>query len=146
MPGSILNQFSMDENNGYFRITTTKGNLWGDGENISKNNLYVLDPDLNICGSLENIAPGERIYSTRFMGSRAYMVTFKKVDPLFVIDLKDVKNPKVLGALKIPGYSDYLHPYDGNYRINFGKDAIELENEGANGLPRNYNEKRARRR
>lgn len=130
VPGSILNQFSMDENKGYFRIATTKGNLWGEGESISKNNMYVLDSDLSICGSLEDVAPGEKIYSVRFMGDRAYMVTFKKVDPLFVIDLKDAKKPTILGALKIPGYSDYLHPYDENHIIGFGKDAIELSNKG----------------
>jgi inhibitor of cysteine peptidase len=130
VPGSILNQFSMDEDKGYFRIATTKGNLFGEGENISKNNMYVLDSDLNICGSIEDVAPGERIYSVRFMGDRAYMVTFKKVDPLFVIDLKNPKKPTILGALKIPGYSDYLHPYDENHIIGFGKDTIELSNEG----------------
>jgi len=133
VPGSILNQFSMDENNGFLRIATTKGEIWRDDENKSKNNLYVLNSDLDICGSLEDIAPGEKIYSTRFMGNRAYMVTFKKVDPLFVIDLKDAKNPKILGALKIPGYSDYLHPYDENHIIGFGKDTIELSNEGSSG-------------
>lgn len=130
VPGSILNQFSMDEDKGYFRIATTRGNLFGEGEDISKNNMYVLDSDMNTCGSIEDIAPGERIYSVRFMGDRAYMVTFKKVDPLFVIDLKDPKNPAILGALKIPGYSDYLHPYDENHIIGFGKDTIELSNEG----------------
>lgn len=129
VPGSILNQFSMDEYKGFFRIATTKGDLFGEGENISKNNLYVLDSDMAVCGSLEDIAPGERIYSTRFMGDRAYMVTFKKVDPLFVIDLKDATKPEILGALKIPGYSDYLHPYDENHIIGFGKDTIELANE-----------------
>lgn len=127
VPGTILNQFSMDEHNGYFRIATTKGTVWGRGENISKNNLYVLNDTMSIVGRLEGIAPGEKIYSTRFMGDRAYMVTFKKVDPLFVIDLKDPQNPKILGKLKIPGYSDYLHPYDDNHIIGFGKDTIEAK-------------------
>jgi uncharacterized secreted protein with C-terminal beta-propeller domain len=131
VPGSILNQFSMDESGGFFRIATTKGSLFGEGELTSKNNMYVLDSDLEICGRLEDVAPGERIYSARFMGDRAYMVTFKKVDPLFVIDLKDPKNPTILGALKIPGYSDYLHPYDENHIIGFGKDTIELSNENS---------------
>jgi len=85
--------------------------------------LYVLNEDLETIGKIEDIAPGERIYSARFMGERAYMVTFKKVDPLFVIDLKEPTAPKILGKLKIPGYSDYLHPYDENHIIGFGKDA-----------------------
>ena len=123
VPGSILNQFSMDENNGYFRIATTVGDVWGTGKNASKNNLYVLDDTMNLSGKIENIAPGEKIYSVRFMGDKGYMVTFRKVDPLFVMDLKDPTNPKILGKLKIPGYSDYLHPYDENHIIGFGKDA-----------------------
>ncbi len=125
VPGDILNQFSMDEDKGYFRIATTKPK--------PSNNLYILDNNMKITGSVEDIAPGERIYSVRFMGDRAYMVTFKTVDPLFVIDLKDAKNPKILGALKIPGYSDYLHPYDENHIIGFGKDTIEIINKDRNG-------------
>ncbi len=127
VPGHILNQFSMDENKGYFRIATTTGDVWRNDDNTSKNNLYVLDRDLQIVGSLEGIAPGETIYSTRFMGDRAYMVTFRTVDPLFVIDLKEPSNPTILGKLKIPGYSDYLHPYDENHIIGFGKDTIEVK-------------------
>lgn len=127
VPGHILNQFSMDEYKGYFRIATTRGQVWRTGEYTSRNNLYVLEPGMEITGKVEDIAPGERIYSTRFMGDRAYMITFKKVDPLFVIDLKDPANPKILGKLKIPGYSDYLHPFDENHIIGFGKDTVEVK-------------------
>ena len=129
VPGRILNQFSMDENKDYFRIATTKGNIWSTDDRISKNCLYVLDSMLSITGRIEDMAPGETIYSVRFMGDRAYVVTFKTVDPLFVIDLKNPKKPTVLGALKIPGYSDYLHPYDENHLIGFGKDTIEIKGQ-----------------
>lgn len=127
VPGTILNQFSMDEHAGYLRIATTSGNIWRTDEGTSKNNLYVLDDELNVHGKLEGIAPGERIYSARFIGDRAYMVTFKTVDPLFVIDLKKPNAPAILGALKIPGYSDYLHPYDENHLIGFGKEAEAMK-------------------
>jgi len=119
VPGQVLNQFSMDEYQGYFRIATTTG--W-----MGQNNVYVLDGNLDIVGRLEGLAPGERIYSARFIGSRAYLVTFKQVDPLFVIDLEDPTNPRVLGELKIPGYSDYLHPYDETHLIGVGKEAVDV--------------------
>ena len=124
VPGRILNQFSMDEHNGYFRIATTIGYSW-DESSPSKNNVYILDSELNRASSLENIAPGEQIYSSRFMGDKAYLVTFKNTDPFFTLDLSDPNNPKILGELKIPGYSDYLHPYDENHIIGIGKDSIE---------------------
>lgn len=114
VPGEILNQFSMDENGSYFRIATTFEQR--------SNNLFVLDDDLQIVGTLEDLAPGEKIYSVRFMGKRAYIVTFRQVDPFFAIDLSDPTSPTVLGELKIPGYSDYLHPYDENHIIGIGKD------------------------
>src|SRR3989339_219866 len=123
--GYVLNQFSMDENGDYFRIATTKGRTWSrfdDESRKSYNNLYVLDGDMKVVGSLENLAEDEQIYSVRFMQDRAYMVTFKQTDPLFVIDLKDPKRPTVLGELKIPGFSNYLHPYDANTMIGIGKD------------------------
>jgi inhibitor of cysteine peptidase len=133
VPGNILNQFSMDEHKGYFRIATTKGEMWRNDEQTSKNNVYILDEQMKTVGSIEDIAPGERIYSARFMGDRGYMVTFRTVDPLFVIDLKDPKAPKILGELKIPGYSDYLHPYDENHLIGFGKDTIEISMKDGRG-------------
>ncbi|MBE5813412.1 MAG: hypothetical protein E7314_07220 [Clostridiales bacterium] len=122
VPGTLLNQFSMDEYDGHFRITTTKGNTWDD---TSVNNLYVLDDSLNIVGTLEGLAKGEKIYSTRFMGEKCYIVTYKTVDPLFVIDLSKPEKPTVLGELKIPGYSSYLHPLGENYLIGFGEDSVE---------------------
>lgn len=123
--GHVLNQFSMDENNGYFRIATTRSQSWSRLESANKdsyNNVYVLDDKLQTTGLLENLATGERIYSARFIGDRAYLVTFKQTDPLFAIDLQDPKAPKVLGELKIPGYSTYLHPYADNILLGFGRD------------------------
>ena len=128
VPGTVLNQFSMDEHNDHFRIATTIGQVARTPEEpSSRNHVYVLDMDLNIVGSLEDLAPGETIYSARFMGDRGYLVTFKKVDPLFVIDLSEPTVPKVLGWLKITGYSDYLHPYDENHVIGIGKEAVPAD-------------------
>jgi inhibitor of cysteine peptidase len=119
VPGMVLNQFSMDEYDGYFRVATTTY------EPTQRNNIYVLNMSLNITGSLTNLAPGERIYSARFMGGRCYLVTFKQVDPLFVIDLKDPYSPEVLGYLKVTGFSDYLHPYDETHVIGIGKETTD---------------------
>jgi len=124
VPGYVLNQFSMDEHDGYFRVATTSRS-WRSG--AEGNNVYVLDENMETVGRLENLAPGEEIYSARFMGDRCYLVTFKKVDPLFTIDLSDPENPRVLGKLKIPGYSDYLHPYDENTLIGVGKETEEAK-------------------
>jgi uncharacterized secreted protein with C-terminal beta-propeller domain len=125
VPGHVLNQFSIDESGGYFRVATTRGNV---GSSVpSTSNVYVLNSGLRIVGRLEGLAPGESIYSARFMGQRCYLVTFRKVDPLFVISLKDPTEPKVLGKLKIPGYSDYLHPYDENHIIGIGKETVAAE-------------------
>ncbi len=124
VPGHLLNQFAMDEHENTFRVATTVGQAW-DSAKASSNNLYVTNMDLQTVGKIEDIAPGEQIYSVRFLGNRAYMVTFKTVDPLFVIDTSDARNPKILGKLKIPGYSNYLHPYDENHVIGFGKEVDE---------------------
>ena len=76
-------------------------------------------------GKLEGIGQGENLHAVRFMGDRGYMVTFIKTDPLFVIDLSQPQNPRVLGELTMPGYSDYLHPYDATHLIGVGKDAVD---------------------
>jgi len=114
--GYVLNQFSMDEYNDYFRIATTE---WTN--NGSKNNLFILNMSLNVVGEIEGLAPGERIYSARFMGDRCYLVTFRQIDPFFVIEVGNPTEPKVLGYLKIPGFSGYLHPYDEDHIIGIGK-------------------------
>lgn len=127
VPGHVLNQFSMDEYNGNVRIATTIDQQWdfmGRVSNPSTNNVYVLNEDMDIVGRLEDLAKGESIYSARFIENRGYLVTFKKVDPLFVIDLSNPEKPIVVGKLKIPGYSDYLHPLDATHIIGVGKDAI----------------------
>lgn len=117
--GSILNQFSMDEWDGNFRIAT---NRW---DRESSNSLYILDKDLEQIGAIENLAVGERIYSVRFMQDKAYIVTFRQVDPLFVIDTSNPSNPKLLGELKIPGFSNYLHPISEHTLLGIGQDVDE---------------------
>jgi uncharacterized secreted protein with C-terminal beta-propeller domain len=123
--GQVLNQFSMDENNGYFRIATTKNRTWSqfadENQNVSYSNVYVLDNNMEVVGKVEGLAKDERIYSARFMQNRAYLVTFVQIDPLFVIDLTVPTAPRVLGELKVPGFSNYLHPYDDTTLIGIGK-------------------------
>ncbi|MFA5024529.1 MAG: beta-propeller domain-containing protein [Patescibacteria group bacterium] len=133
--GQVLNQFSMDENGNYFRIATTRNQIWSrltDKPQESYSNVYVLDADLKTVGSLENLATTEKIYAARFMGDRLYLVTFKRTDPLYVINLADPTKPGVLGAIKIPGFSNYLHPADktGTKLIGLGRDAEEEANGG----------------
>jgi inhibitor of cysteine peptidase len=124
VPGSVLNQFSMDEYEGYFRIATTIDSWTGEG---SGNNMYVLNMSLSVVGKLENLALTERIYSVRFIDNRCYLVTFRQVDPFFVIDLSSPVKPEVLGYLKIPGFSSYLHPYDENHIIGIGKEGNNVK-------------------
>jgi uncharacterized secreted protein with C-terminal beta-propeller domain len=117
VPGHELNQFSMDEYNNYFRIATTKWVNW-----TTQNNLYVLNMNLSIVGSLENIAPSETIDSARFIENRCYLATsIVRRDPFFVIDVENPTEPKILGYLKIPGFTRYLHPYDESHIIGVGR-------------------------
>jgi inhibitor of cysteine peptidase len=111
--GYVLNQYSMDEYNGYFRLATTS-------QNSVQNNVFILNMNLTTVGKLEDLAVTERIFSARFIGDKAYLVTFRQIDPFFVLDLSDPTEPKVAGELKIPGYSSYLHPYDEDHIIGLG--------------------------
>jgi uncharacterized secreted protein with C-terminal beta-propeller domain len=121
VPGAVNNQFAMDEFDGTFRIATTDS-----GGSQTSNNLFVLQQQgdaLVEVGSINDIALGERIYSVRFMGDRAFMVTFHQVDPLFTIDLSDATHPAIVGTLKIPGYSSYIQALDANTLVTIGRDA-----------------------
>jgi inhibitor of cysteine peptidase len=114
--GYVLNQYSMDEYNSNFRLATTVQ------KPESSSSVYVLNMNLTTVGKLENLAVTERIYSARFMGDKAYLVTFRQMDPFFVLDMSNPAEPKVAGELKIPGYSSYLHPFDENHVIGLGID------------------------
>ncbi len=144
VPGSILNQYSMDEYGDYFRVVTT---TWGSPITSTsptikpsngtvtvvpisggqQSNVYVLNMNLSIVGRLENLSQGENFHSARFMGDKCYLVTFMMTDPLFVIDLSNPAKPSESGNLTIPGYSDYLHPYDDNHLIGIGKETTASE-------------------
>ena len=126
VPGRLLNQFSMDENNNKLRVATTTEYYTQHQGTIRANAVYVLDENLIKIGELENIAPDESIFSSRFMGDRLYLVTFQQIDPFFVIDLSS-DTPKILGELKIPGFSNYLHPYDEDHVIGIGRDTKQTE-------------------
>ena len=126
VPGHVLNQFSMDENGGYFRVVTSNYDYGG-----SQTNLYVLNLAMSRVGKLEGLSPGETFYAARFIGDRAYLVTFKRLDPLFVLDLQNPSKPSVLGQLNVTGVSDYLQPYDSGHLIGIGKSAIDVAWENA---------------
>jgi uncharacterized secreted protein with C-terminal beta-propeller domain len=120
VPGQVVDPFSMDEQGVFFRITTTAG--FGSS---ASNNLYVLAQSgdaLDIVGRLENLAPGEKLYSTRFLGDRAFLVTYKQFDPLFAIDLSNPTNPRLAGQLQLPGFSKYLQAIDATHLIGIGLD------------------------
>jgi len=124
VPGSVLNQFSLDEYDGYFRVATSRFAVV-DGSPTRSDDVYVLDMSMNQVSALRNIAPGENLYAVRFVGDTGYVVTFEQIDPLFVISFTDMSHPVIQSALKVSGYSDYLHPLPGGYLIGVGKDAVE---------------------
>ncbi len=117
--GTILNQFAADEHEGYLRVVTSGGSGWSQ-------QLFVLQQTgkrLSVVGQIDDIAPGESLHSVRFIGDRAFAVTFRTIDPLFAIDLSDPTNPVIAGELHIPGYSDYLQPLDATHLIGIGRNA-----------------------
>ena len=131
LPWSPLTQYSMDENDENFRIITSTNNWWANREQHT--DLFILDKDLKLLSNLSNLWENENFKSSRFMWDKLYLVTFKQVDPLYAIDLADANNPEVLGELKIPGYSEYLHPYDENHLIGLWRDTFELNGWTRNG-------------
>ncbi|MDD6571388.1 MAG: beta-propeller domain-containing protein [Thermoflexaceae bacterium] len=124
VPGVVKDTFAVNEYNGYLRMMTTSYPSNGG----SVNNVFVLDKDLNVAGSIEGLAQGERIYSARYMGDTAYFVTYRETDPLYSVDLSDPQNPKIMGALKIPGFSEYLHAYGDGRLLGIGIEQMENKN------------------
>ena len=122
--GRTINQYSLDEQNGHLRIALYDS----DGARVA-----IFNENLNQIGISNYVAKGETMYSSRFMGNKVYLVTYRNMDPLFVIDLSDETKPKVLGELKIPGYSTYLHPYDEDHIIGIGMETEEVVNKNSSG-------------
>jgi uncharacterized secreted protein with C-terminal beta-propeller domain len=128
--GRVLNQFSLGEYNRHLRLATTNGQAWG---RDTHNSVFVLEQQgnrLETIGSITGIAPTEDIRSARFVGERGFIVTFKKTDPLFTVDLSDPRNPVLAGELKIPGFSTYIHMMDADHLLTIGFDA---DDEGSFG-------------
>lgn len=144
--GEVKDQFSLDDKDGFLRVATTETRQYVtvDGAYVSAdatppgvgsppparpntvNHVYVLEPKgpwLELTGDVGDLAPNERIYSVRFVEGRGYVVTFRQMDPLFVVDLSAPAKPTVLAALKIPGFSEYMHPLDANHILTIGRDA-----------------------
>ena len=118
--GYINDSFSIDEYEGNLRIVTTI-----DGENTTTNSVFVLDENMDKIGEINGIAQDERVYSARFFGDTGYFVTYRETDPLFSVDFSDPTNPQIIGKLKIPGFSEYLHFYGENQLVGIGMDIDE---------------------
>lgn len=145
--GTLLNSYAMDEYAGNLRLVTTDDSYsyteyydekhawsnmrWEDDEAAqNSNNLFVLDANLQQIGALTDLAPGEQVYSVRFEGETGYFVTFRQIDPLFCVDLSDPTAPAVLSALKIPGFSQYLHRYGDGLLMGFGQAVTDNHSDG----------------
>ncbi len=131
VPGTLLNQFALDEYKGNLRVATTvdpRQWLFGfnaNGESVS--DVYILNSNLERVGSIIDLGKTERIYSVRFIGDAGYLVTFRQTDPFYVLDLSVPTKPVVRGELKIPGYSGYLHPLSANIILGIGKEGSNVK-------------------
>jgi uncharacterized secreted protein with C-terminal beta-propeller domain len=131
VPGYLADQFSLDEEQGRLRVATTRQSSETRWPANTVNDVYVLEARgarLEVVGQINELAPGERIYSARFEGARGYLVTFRQVDPLFTLDLSDPRQPRRVGELKVPGFSTYLHPLDGDHLLTIGREATDMGN------------------
>lgn len=126
VPGRPLNQFSLDEEEGYLRLATTV-EPWMLERTESTNDVYILDLELKVVGSLKDLGRGEEIYAVRFLGDRGYVVTFRETDPLHVIDLSDPSRPWLAGELEMPGYSSYLHPIGDDLLLGIGREGRRVK-------------------
>lgn len=128
VPGSVKDQFSIDERNGSVRVTTTEqrsGPPRTDGKSNQVSHVYVLQSqqgNLAITGDAGEIAPGEQLYATRAIGDKVYVVTWHVTDPLFVVDVSDARHPVVMGQVQIPGFSEYMHPLDDTHLLTIGRE------------------------
>ena len=114
--GSVYDTFAIQEYQNNLRILTTSY----DNDGNSSNQLYLLDKDLQLTGSLEDISEGEEIYAARYFENTAYFITYRNTDPLFAVDLSDPTNPTLLGELKITGFSEYLHFWGKDHLLGIG--------------------------
>jgi hypothetical protein len=125
--GTVRNQFSLSEYDGYVRVASTTGQWmrwWLEDPEPPESHIFVLggQSSLEVLGHVDGIAPGEQIWSARFVGDKAFVVTFRNIDPLWTIDLSDPVLPKVIGELEIPGVSTYIHPIEGDNLLTIGFD------------------------
>lgn len=124
-PGYPLNQFSLDEYQNTFRVATTNGS--GIVQTETQSAIYIYDNDMKFLGKVMNLGKGEKIYAVRFLANLAYIVTFRTIDPFYVVDLSNSKNPQVVGELKIPGFSSYLHPLDEDLILGLGREDNQVK-------------------
>ncbi|MBT4158506.1 MAG: hypothetical protein HOD99_06685 [Planctomycetaceae bacterium] len=119
--GTVLNQFAADEQAGFLRVVVE---TWDEGSGVVV--LEQQGESLSEVGALRGLASNENLYSVRFVGNRAYFVTFRQTDPLFVVDLSSPTDPVLLGELHVPGFSDFIQPIDEDYLLTIGSDADEM--------------------